>query len=101
MISSAQDAAPSTLSDGAGVNQQVIRDVEERLDNLLSRVVDWLKFAEAKNTGAVGLASTGLGVIVTFLVAGPPLPPIAGVGMGIGTVALMFSLMLAVGSFLP
>ena len=80
---------------------QVSKEVEARLDDLLGRVVDWLKFAEAKNTGAVGLASTGLGVIVTFLVAGPPLPAVAGVGMGIGTVALMLSLMLAVGSFLP
>jgi hypothetical protein len=80
---------------------QVNRDVETRLADLLSRVIDWLKFAEAKNTAAVGLASTGLGVIVTFLVAGPPLPTIAGVGMAIGAVALMLSLMLAVASFLP
>ena len=46
------------------------RDVERQLSELLTRVIDWLKFAEAKNTGAVGLSSTGLGVIVTFLVAG-------------------------------
>jgi hypothetical protein len=77
------------------------RDVESRLSELLIRVIDWLKFAEAKNTGAVGLSSTGLGVIVTFLVAGPPVPAIAGAGLGIGAVALMVSLMLAVASFLP
>lgn len=77
------------------------KDVEARLIDLLSRVIDWLKFAEAKNTGAVGLASTGLGVIVTFLVAGPPVPDIAGAGMAIGAVTLMLSLMLAVASFLP
>jgi hypothetical protein len=71
------------------------------LSDLLNRVVDWLKFAEAKNTGAVGLSSTGLGVIVTFLVAGPPIPVLAGVGLGIGAVSLMLSLMLAVVSFLP
>ena len=80
---------------------QVGKDVEARLADLLNRVIDWLKFAEAKNTGAVGLASTGLGVIVTFLVAGPPLPTVAGAGMAIGAVSLMVSLMLAVGSFLP
>ncbi len=80
---------------------EVKRDVETRLADLLNRVIDWLKFAEAKNTGAVGLASTGLGVIVTFLVAGPPIPTLAGVGMAIGAVALMISLMLAVASFLP
>ncbi len=77
------------------------RDVEVRLADLLNRVIDWLKFAETKNTGAVGLSSTGLGVIVTFLVAGPPIPTIAGVGLGLGAVALMVSLMLAVASFLP
>lgn len=77
------------------------KDVEARLIDLLGRVIDWLKFAEAKNTGAVGLASTGLGVIVTFLVAGPPVPDVAGAGMAIGAVTLMVSLMMAVASFLP
>ena len=87
--------------EGAAVADQVTKDVEARLADLLARVIDWLKFAEAKNTGVVGLASTGLGVIVTFLVAGPPLPDVAGAGMAIGAVALMLSLMLAVASFLP
>lgn len=77
------------------------REVEDRLTDLLGRVIDWLKFAETKNTGAVGLSSTGLGVIVTFLVAGPPVPTPAGAGLGIGALALMLSLMLAVASFLP
>ena len=96
----AVDAMPPEI-ESAAVADQVTRGVETRLADLLARVIDWLKFAEAKNTGAVGLASTGLGVIVTFLVAGPPLPDIAGAGMAIGAVALMFSLMLAVASFLP
>jgi Family of unknown function (DUF5706) len=77
------------------------REVERQLYELLGRVIDWLKFAEAKNTGAVGLSSTGLGVIVTFLVAGPPIPTMAGVGLGIGALALMLSLLLTVASFLP
>jgi hypothetical protein len=77
------------------------RDVERHLSELLGRVIDWLKFAEAKNTGSVGLSSTGLGVIVTVLVAGPPIPTLAGVGLGVGALALMFSLLLTVASFLP
>lgn len=77
------------------------RDVENRLADLLNRVIDWLKFAEAKNTAAVGLSSTALGVIVTFLVAGPGVPPLAGAGLAVGALALMVSLMLAVASFLP
>ena len=79
----------------------VQRDVQRQLSELLTRVIDWLKFAEAKNTGSVGLASTGLGVIVTFLVAGPSIPTLAGVGLGVGALALMLSLMLTVASFLP
>jgi hypothetical protein len=80
---------------------EVKRDVQRHLSELLARVIDWLKFAEAKNTGSVGLSSTGLGVIVTFLVAGPPIPTVAGVGLAVGAVALMLSLMLTVASFLP
>src|SRR5215208_8081599 len=77
------------------------RDVERQLSEQLTRVIDWLKFAEAKNTGSVGLSSTGLGVIVTFLVAGPPIPTVAGVGLAIGAFSLMISLLLTVASFLP
>jgi hypothetical protein len=77
------------------------REVEQQLSEQLTRVIDWLKFAEAKNTGSVGLSSTGLGVIVTFLVAGPPIPALAGVGLGIGAFSLMLSLLLTVASFLP
>ena len=83
------------------MSSDIKRDVERQLSELLARVIDWLKFAEAKNTGAVGLSSTGLGVIVTFLVAGPPIPTLAGVGLAIGAVALMLSLLLTVASFLP
>lgn len=82
-------------------SREAEREVEARLADLLLRVIDWLKFAEAKNTAAVGLSSTALGVIVTFLVAGPPVPDLAGVGLSIGAVLLMVSLMLAVISFLP
>jgi Family of unknown function (DUF5706) len=77
------------------------RNVERHLSELLGRVIDWLKFAEAKNTGSVGLSSTGLGVIVTFLVAGPSITALAGIGLGVGALALMFSLLLTVASFLP
>ena len=83
------------------VTTDIRRDVELRLSDLLTRVIDWLKFAETKNTGAVTLSSTGLGVIVTFLVAGPPITTLAGVGLGVGAVAMMVSLMLSVASFLP
>src|SRR5215213_1579561 len=83
------------------MNTDPKRQVEQQLSEQLTRVIDWLKFAEAKNTGSVGLSSTGLGVIVTFLVAGPPIPTMAGVGLAIGAFSLMISLLLTVASFLP
>jgi hypothetical protein len=77
------------------------REVEDRLVELLDRVIDWLQFAESKNTGIVGLIATALGLIVTFLVAGPSVPTLAGVGLAVGAVALMISLLLSIASFLP
>ena len=77
------------------------RDVEDRLADLLDGVIGWLQFAESKNTGIVGLISTALGVIVTFLLAGPSIPTLAGAGLAAGAVMLMISLLLSVASFLP
>jgi len=50
------------------------RDVEERLADLLDRVVSWLQLAESKNTSILGLIATALGLLVTVLVTGPSLP---------------------------
>ena len=77
------------------------RDIEAQLSHLLDRVVDWLQFAESKNTGGIGLSSTALSVIVSFALFGPPLPSLARIGLGVGSVALMLSLLLTVASFLP
>ena len=95
------DAPPISSPVVDAASAEIRRKVESQLADLLNRVIDWLKFAETKNTGAVGLASTALGVIVTFLVAGPPVPTIAGVGLSVGALALMVSLMLAVASYFP
>jgi hypothetical protein len=95
------EAPPTSSPVVDAASAEVRRDVEKQLSDLLNRVIDWLKFAETKNTGAVGLASTALGVIVTFLVAGPPVPTIAGFGLSLGALALMVSLMLAVASYFP
>ena len=76
-------------------------DVEAQLNKLLDRVVDWLRFAESKNTAGIGLSSTALSVIVSFALFSPPLPSLARVGLGVGALALMLSLLLTVASFLP
>ena len=77
------------------------REVEAQLSKLLDRVVDWLQFAESKNTGGIGLTATALSVIVSFALFGPTLPTLGRVGLGIGALALMPSLLLTVASFLP
>jgi len=77
------------------------RDVEDRLADFLDRVIGWLQFAESKNIGIVGLISTFLGLIVTFLLAGPSVPTLAGVGLALGALTLMISLLLALASLLP
>ena len=77
------------------------RDLEALLADLLDRVIDWLQFAESKNTGIVGLIATALGLIVTFLEAGPSVPALAGAGLAIGAGALMLSLLIVIASFLP
>ena len=77
------------------------RDVEDRLADLLDGAIDWLQFAESKNTGIVGLIATALGLIVAFLEAGPSVPALAGAGLAIGAGALMLSLLIVIASFLP
>jgi hypothetical protein len=80
---------------------ETTREIETRLSDLLDQVIAWLQFAETKNTGVVGLASTGLGVIVSLALFGPALAPLAGAGLAVGAVVLMLSLLLAGVSFLP
>lgn len=41
--------------------------MEERLERVLNRVVDWLKYEEAKNAALVGLDGVGVGVIAQWL----------------------------------
>jgi len=77
------------------------RDIEDRLADFLDRVIGWLQFAESKNLGIVGLISTFLGLIVTFLLAGPSVPTLAGVGLALGALTLMIGLLLALASLLP
>jgi len=75
-----------------------------RLDGLMRLVNDWLKFAETKNVGIVGLASGGLSVLlvaVGFLAGDGDLQPLSGALLLAGGAALALSLLIGVWSFMP
>jgi pycsar effector protein len=76
---------------------------ESRLLELLKLVNDWLKFAEAKNVGIVGLASGAMSVLLVALgflrEAGLTLIP--SLFIAAGAACLAISLLIGVYSFFP
>lgn len=74
-----------------------------RLLELLRLVNDWLRFAETKNVGIVGLASGGLSFIVVALgfLRDEGLGSGSGVALTVGAVLMALSLLAGVWSFLP
>jgi hypothetical protein len=76
---------------------------ESRLLELLKLVNDWLKFAEAKNVGIVGLASGAMSVLLVALgfLREAGLTPIPSLFVGAGGACLALSLLIGVYSFLP
>jgi hypothetical protein len=76
--------------------------IEERLDKLLRSVNDWLKFAETKNAGIVGLSSGGAAVGLAFVNTSEVSRSWLIVGLyALAGLSLLLSLSLALGSFLP
>jgi len=74
-----------------------------RLLELLRLCNDWLKFAETKNVGIVGLAGSGLTFIVVALgfLRDEGLSPASGVALTVASLLMALSLLAAVWSFLP
>lgn len=77
--------------------------LSERLLDLLARTTDWLKFAETKNVGIVGLASGGIAALIAAagFVGEIGLQGLAGLGLLGGGVLLAAALLIGVWSFLP
>lgn len=74
-----------------------------RLLELLRLCNDWLKFAETKNVGIVGLAGSALAIVVaavSFLRA-EGIPPPAGAGLVVASLLMALSLLAGVWSFMP
>ena len=77
--------------------------LEATLLTVLEMVNDWLKFAEAKNAGAVGAAVGGCAVLSASLTSDkrPPVPTPAALGLGLGGACLVLALLLALLALLP
>jgi hypothetical protein len=67
----------------------------------LTQVNDWLKFAEAKNVGIVGLDSGAIAVLMTYITGEHQYPVLAGILVIVGGVALIGSLLIGLSSFFP
>ncbi|HEU0113858.1 MAG TPA: Pycsar system effector family protein [Thermomicrobiales bacterium] len=76
---------------------------ESRLLELLKLVNDWLKFAEAKNVGIVGLASGAMSVLLVALgfLREAGLTLVSSLFVGAGAACLAVSLLIGVYSFFP
>ena len=74
-----------------------------RLLDLLKLCNDWLKFAETKNVGIVGLAGSGLTFIVVALgfLRAEGVTPGAGMALTLASVLMALSLLAGVWSFMP
>lgn len=72
--------------------------MEERLERVLNRVIDWLKYEEAKNGALVTLNGVGVGVIVQWLSsASAALSP----WLKASLVILLLSIIIGLFSFYP
>lgn len=77
-------------------------DLDERLFRLLQLVNDWLKFAEAKNVGMVGLASAAIVFLLGYVAANArDLVLVSGAAIAIGSTGLILALLANLASFLP
>jgi hypothetical protein len=74
-------------------------DVEQRLLTILTMVNDWLKFAEAKNAGVIGLGSAGVAVLASFISSEDD--SILTTGLGIAASLVTFSVLAGLVSFSP
>lgn len=76
--------------------------LDERLYRLLQLVIDWLKFAEAKNVAMVGFASSAIAVLLGFLAATNELLPFAAaILLAVGGLGLLLALLVSLASFMP
>jgi hypothetical protein len=74
--------------------------VDAKLATLLSTVNEWLKFAEAKNGGAVGLGSGAIAILLGYLGEGG-FAMLPGTLLTIGGICFLASVVIGIASFSP
>lgn len=74
--------------------------VESRLQSLLQVVNEWLKFAEAKNGGAVGFGSGAVAILFGYLSEGG-FDFVSGLLLTLGVICFVLSVVVSVVSFSP
>jgi len=74
--------------------------VEARLETLLKAVNEWLKFAEAKNGGAVGLGSGAVAILLGYLGEGG-FAFVPGFMLTLGGIMFVLSAVIGIASFSP
>lgn len=74
--------------------------VEAKLTTLLATVNEWLKFAEAKNGGAVGIASGAVAILLGYLNAGG-FSFFPGTLLTLGGICFVLSAVVGITSFSP
>lgn len=74
-------------------------EVETKLLNILVMVNDWLKFAETKNAGLVGLGAAGAAVLGSFMGAADD--RLLTIGLASAAVLVSLSVLFGLASFFP
>lgn len=75
--------------------------MEDRLERILTRVVDWLKFAEAKNAALLTLNAGAAAGIIGWLGGDQVPPPWLTPAVQLGLALIVVSAVVALASFLP
>lgn len=74
--------------------------VDSKLNSILQMVVEWLKFAETKNGGAVGIGSGGFAIVIGFLQSAQ-LGTLPEVLLTLGAISFLMTVVVSIASFSP
>lgn len=74
--------------------------VDSKLNSILQMVIDWLKFAETKNGGAIGIGSGGFAIVIGFLQSAH-LATFPMVLLTLGAISFLMTVVVSIASFSP